>query len=666
MLSHLRLTRRVACCAGALALIAAPASSQTFIKITDTANPIATDPVSAMTFAGASWMDFDNDGRVDLFVANVALYRNLGGGAFAKIVIPGNNGRFGISWADIDNDGDLDLAAASVTGLGGSRLFRNQGAAGFERVLTGAWADSLGLSGWACAWGDYDADGLVDLAITGFGSATLRNKLLHNLGNASFVRDTTTDVTVDPAPHTVPSWSDFDLDGDLDLSIGAGPANGSLGPDYFYRNLGPGTTPRLDRITTGALATDIRDGQICNWIDYDNDGDLDVYITNYLNQSNHLYRNDGGTLVRVIDVGPIVTDSGINTASVWNDFDNDGDLDCFVTRMGSVNRYYRNEGNGTFAAVALGNLTLVDSYTACAADYDEDGDVDLFVGANALFAKGLYRNDLAAGRHWLRVRLTGIVSNRAAIGARIRVRAIIGGQPVWQQREVSAQNTFDGHSDLELHVGLGSATIVDSLEIVWPSGRRELLTQLAVDRRLSLIEGDSPTPVAVSLVQADVTGRDVSLVWYASGDLPAGTVVERTAGADGPWRALGPATESGDRVTYVDHDAPAGRLRYRLAYPEEGGVNYSAAVEVEVLDLALAVRAIGLHGARVAFTLPESGRARLDVVDLAGRRLHHIDLGVLAAGPHTRELANPAPAGVYFLRLSTATHSVTSRMVVVD
>ncbi len=301
--------------------------------------------------------------------------------------------------------------------------------------------------------------------ITGFGGATQKNTLLRNLGGGLFVRDTTTDVTVDPAPHTVPSWCDFDLDGDLDLSIGAGPANGTLGPDFFYRNLGPGATPRLDRITTGAIATDMHDGQICNWIDYDNDSDFDVYITNYFSQSNFLYRNDGGTLVRVLGTGAIVNDTGINTASVWEDFDNDGDLDCLVTRTNPANRYYRNDGNGTFTVVSLGNLTAVGAYTACAADYDQDGDVDLFVGAAAPFAKGLYRNDLAPGRHWLGVRLTGTVSNRAAIGARIRVRATIGGQPVWQMREVSAQNTFDGHSALELHVGLGDATIVDSLEI---------------------------------------------------------------------------------------------------------------------------------------------------------------------------------------------------------
>src|SRR5258705_10916878 len=114
--------RRTVTCAGLLVMTAAPAFAQTFTKITATTNPIVTDPVSPVNFSGVSWMDYDADGRVDLFVCNVALYRNLGGGSFTKIVIPGNDNRVGVSWADVDNDGDLDFATAATGGMGGSRL----------------------------------------------------------------------------------------------------------------------------------------------------------------------------------------------------------------------------------------------------------------------------------------------------------------------------------------------------------------------------------------------------------------------------------------------------------------------------------------------------------------------------------------------------------------
>ncbi len=105
--------RRTVTCAGLLVMTAAPAFAQTFTKITATTNPIVTDPVSPVNFSGVSWMDYDADGRVDLFVCNVALYRNLGGGSFTKIVIPGNDNRVGVSWADVDNDGDLGERRAS-------------------------------------------------------------------------------------------------------------------------------------------------------------------------------------------------------------------------------------------------------------------------------------------------------------------------------------------------------------------------------------------------------------------------------------------------------------------------------------------------------------------------------------------------------------------------
>jgi hypothetical protein len=170
----------------------------------------------------------------------------------------------------------------------------------------------------------------------------------------------------------------------------------------------------------------------------------------------------------------------------------------------------------------------------------------------------------------------------------------------------------------------------------------------------------------VSLAQAGVAGRDVSLVWYASGDLPVGAVVERTSGTDGPWRELGFATVSGDRVTYLDHVAPVGRLRYRLAYRDDGEVRFSAEVEVEVPDLTLAVQPLGTRGTQVSFTLPAAGAVRIELHDLAGRRVEDLALGALPAGRHVRDLTTRSGAGVYFVRLSHGGRSVTARMVVID
>ena len=660
----------------ALALIAGPAMSQTFTRLTDAANPIVTD-TGAPGFAGASWIDADQDGLVDLFVGERGLYRNLGGGAFTRILVPNNTANLGNSWADADNDGDADLMVASgVNGARGSRFWRNDGAT-FTQITSGVIGDSLGNVGWSCAWGDYDADGFVDLVIAqaqGF-TGSGPNRLLRNQGNGTFVRDLTTDVTVGTAPYTVPSWSDFDLDGDLDLSIGAGPVNGSLGPDFFYRNLRiEGGAPLLDRITTGILATELRDGQVVNWIDYDNDRDLDCYITNYQNRANSLYRNDGGTFVRMTGAtaGPIVTDIGVNLASVWNDYDNDGDLDCFLGRSGGFPcRYYRNEGNGLFTSQSMGALTSAPVATAVAADYDRDGDVDLYLSA-AGASKGLYRNDTANGSHWLEVKLVGTTSNRSAIGARIRVLATIGGRTVWQMREVSAQNSFNGHSEFTLHVGLGDATQVHELHVDWPRGLREQMMNPPIDRCLTFVEGQGgPTPTLAALAVWSLTARGVELTWQGDGLHDAmGAAVERRA-PDGGWKAIGPPVADGpDRLSFVDDAAGPGRWGYRLRIPDPADDWFTAEAWVDVPAPEMWVRALATGAAgrrlRVEFQVPQAGAARIQVLDTMGRIVATRDLGVVTMGRRSEEVdAARLPAGVYWVRLRHADRSVEHRVVLV-
>ena len=671
----------------AVAVVTGPAApgsaeAQTFVRIRDAANPVSND-AGGPGFSGASWIDVDFDGDDDLFVSNVALYRNLGGGAFAREPIAGNTGGLGNSWADLDNDGDADLMMAGGSAARGTRLFRNDGGAGgFTLVTAGATSDSLGNAGWACAWGDYDADGFADAVIAapfGFTGAN-PNRLLRNAGAGTFVQDTSTDVTVGTAPYTVPSWCDFDQDGDLDLSIGAGPANGSKGVDYFYKNTRiEGGSPLLDRFLGVPLTNDVRDGQIVNWPDYDNDGDFDCYITNYRQSSNHLYRNDAGAFVRMVgfDVGPIAGDVGWNLASCWGDYDNDGDQDCFVVRTsGFPNRYYRNENNGTFTSVAMDTMTLTPGTSAVTADYDGDGDLDLYVAAPGQAAKGLYRNDLAAGNHWFKVRLEGTQSNRSAIGAKVRVRATIGGVSVTQLREVSSQNSFNGHSSLAQHFGLGDATVVERMEIRWPRGLVETFTNLTADQAVLAVEGSGlPTPTLAELIASRLTSRGLELQWSGSALEPGRAYVQRRAAGEDAWIALGPAASAGPHsVTYVDATVVPGDWAYRLSDGAAGGAWLSdealvavPAVAAEAPRLALrALAPVALGGrVRLEMTLPSDGAARAEVFDARGRRAFVEDLGARAAGTHVVDLAMPVPgAGVYWVRLAQGGEVVTARAVV--
>src|SRR5262249_32296222 len=150
----------------------------------------------------------------------------------------------------------------------------------------------------------------------------------------------------------------------------------------LYRNMRHETgTATFVQITTGPIATDFRDSQVLSWVDYDNDGDLDMYAVNYSSVPNQLYRNVGGVFSKVAAAG-IATDLGAAHGCVWGDFDNDGDLDAYVVRdLGQSNRYYRNNGDGTFTTVTTGAFVNegLSNYGAAAGDYDGDGDLDLFV-----------------------------------------------------------------------------------------------------------------------------------------------------------------------------------------------------------------------------------------------------------------------------------------------
>jgi hypothetical protein len=481
----------------ALALLTSlPAQSQTFFKVPSAGNPILTDPSSG--YSGAAWIDMNGDGNLDLFVNNSFLYRGDGSGGFTKVPTAIGSGIAptlgnGVTWGDYDNDGDLDAYIASRN----SALYANDGSGSFTLVTAGEIGLTLANRGWSPAWGDFNADGNLDLAIThpaGFiPGAPLTNHLFVNDGppGYSFTRVTTGPIVTGLDSYTVGSWSDFDGDGDLDYFIGAGPANGTLQPDYLYRNrLVETGTADFVPIVDAPIATEPQDGQLWNWVDHDNDGDLDAYLTNWSGGigglENRLYRNDGGTFSK-ITTGAIVTDSDSSLSSVWGDYDNDGDLDCFVANdQAQQDRYYSNNGDGTFTSLTNTLTEIVTHRGASAGDYDNDGDLDLFVDGPGLGGRSLFRNDTANGNHWLKLSLVGVDSNTSGIGAKVRATARIGGTEVTQLREVSAQNTFNGHNSLVVHFGLGDATIVDGVVVEWPSGHVQTLWGVAPDRSLAV------------------------------------------------------------------------------------------------------------------------------------------------------------------------------------
>lgn len=300
----------------------------------------------------------------------------------------------------------------------------------FVPITTGAIAtDTTNTNG--ASWIDFDNDGDLDLFLSNANIPFGFNVLYRNDGDDSFVRIKEGEVTNLQAPSFGNAWADYDNDGLIDLFVVNAFTNlGSL----MYRNLNGGKFQRNESFDIGINAIK---GFNAAWGDYDNDGLVDLVITHPARfvgmpiTSNFLFHNEGGPngakFTKITD-GAIVNDKGISLANVWGDFDNDGDLDVYVGNdggRGEQNRYYRNNRDGTFTSIQTGHFVEDSSNTwgVCVGDYANDGDLDLFVANKQGYVRGagdvnfLYRNDLTGTNNWVLIKCVGEQSNKSAIGA---------------------------------------------------------------------------------------------------------------------------------------------------------------------------------------------------------------------------------------------------------
>lgn len=241
-------------------------------------------------------------------------------------------------------------------------------------------------------------------------------------------------------------------------------------------------------------------------------------MANSEGQSNYLYRNNGyGTFTKITS-GIVVTDAGDFTGGSWGDYDNDGDLDLFVTNRNGGNPLYRNDGSGNFSKIIIDNDGGVSMCSAWG-DLDNDGDLDLFVANAGLFgenANDLYLNN-GNSNYWINVKCIGTFSNTAAIGAKVRVKAQIRGNNVWQVREISGGNDggVGGQNSLNAEFGLGDASVIDSIKVEWPSGIVQVLTNISPNQFLNITESKS-LPAAPQNLQARAGVNQVTLTWDAN------------------------------------------------------------------------------------------------------------------------------------------------------
>ena len=502
---------------------------------------------------GVIVIDYDRDGWPDLYFTNAptvemslkgekasgALYHNNHDGTFTDVTAKAGVATpcfaMGGAVGDFNNDGWPDMY---VTCIGGNVLYRNNGDGTFTDVTAKAGvADGRWSTG--AAFADYDGDGLVDLAVSnyvdfklndlpGFGkSPTCRYRgiggqcgprglrgagesLFNNNGGGTFTEVSKQTGTEDKSGYYGLGviWSDFSGSGRPDLYI----ADDST-PNYLYRNQGGGKFAEEGLESGTAVSGDgSEQGSMGVAVgDYDHTGRFSIYVTNFADEFNTLYRNDGkGSFTDVsYDAGVALPSLPyVKWGTVFSDLDNDGWLDLLsvnghvypqVDSLPSGARYREpanllmNNRDGSFcdasgqAGDALKRPRVGRGLAAL--DFDNDGNLDYVVenldGQPALLRNTAPASTAPGGAHWVSFELAGTKSNRLALGARVTIHAA----GMVQTDEVRSGGSYLSQNDLRIHFGLAKATKIDTVEVRWPSGKIDVLKDLAADRIYPLLEG---------------------------------------------------------------------------------------------------------------------------------------------------------------------------------
>ncbi|MBI2818376.1 MAG: CRTAC1 family protein [Acidobacteria bacterium] len=464
------------------------------------------------------------------------LFRNNGNGTFTDVTEKAGVGYKGISmgaaWADYDNDRQLDLVVTSYDRI---VLYRNRGDGTFEDVSHAAGVDEHRGFWTGVSWADYDRDGLVDLYVCGYlkyvfdleftGKSSQqysevipftlnpssyspeRNLLFHNLGEGNF-QEMAHEARIDnPEGRSLASaWADFDADGWPDLYV----AN-DISDNAMFRNLQNG---KFEDISHSAWVADYRGAMGLGVGDYDRDGDLDIYVTHWRAQENALYWNlrlspEGGSeqgLLRFTDVADMmglgqIALSAIGWGTSFFDYDNDGLLDL-LTVNGSTFQdekdpsrlvpmknhlfWLKSPEEGYFEVGEVSGEVFQELHVgrgAAFADYDNDGDIDIFV-VNHDDSPLLLQNNGGNKNNWLKVRLRTAQRHRTGFGTVVQIEA----QGIRQLQEIGSQPSYLSQNALEAHFGLGQSRTVDRLSVRFPSGTVRELNQVPVNQTVMVGE----------------------------------------------------------------------------------------------------------------------------------------------------------------------------------
>jgi hypothetical protein len=456
--------------------------------------------LSTLLGGGVSCYDFDGDGWDDVTLATaqgdpIQFYRNVNGQLHRLPALVSNEDEAKqVLWVDFDNDGDQDLFVATYDGL--NRLYEQHAPLQFTDITLQAGLPSFNTRSYGACFGDYDRDGWLDLYFglrVPFQVGENRHFLFHNNGDGTFADVTLASGTIDQGGIPFCSgFLDYNNDGWPDLYTAH---DRNFNSNTLLENRGDGS---FRSVGVAARANLFIDAMSVTVGDCNRDGLLDIYCTNLSGESSKLLLNQGPDSITgqyyfaegaaAAGVGFL----GMGWGSSFLDADNDGDLDLYVSgsEPGSMRisaAFLLNEDDGTFSqpvAGFSGDTTI--SYNNAIGDFNNDGYPEIIVGNTYPFRSQLWSSP-AQENNWLKVKLRGMVSNRDAIGSRIECYS----NGAYQQRYTQCGNGFLGQNSGTETIGLAAAAALDSMVITWPSGHVDRLYNMAAGLTYQITEGST-------------------------------------------------------------------------------------------------------------------------------------------------------------------------------
>lgn len=439
-----------------------------------------------------NFLDLNQDGYLDIFASTIVdnqahtYHENDKNGGFLNDYSLFSTGGLAYSsaWADVENDGDLDLILSMD---GKVKFIYNNGERGFN-YSSGSYLKSNSRVDWV----DYDNNNWLDVS----------SGIYLHAQDSQYSFTSQPDFTFSGSA----SWCDFDNDGDADVLANA-----------LLKNNGDGT---FTDITSSAFPSGYSyNGQTISWGDFNNDGWFDVFVSN--NTADQVFKNNGDGTFTKISNAAFPNDYSSAYTSAWADYNNDGYLDLYtasnilVNSSIQSNNLYLNNHDGTFiiADAAVLKFQSYESWrtTSCAwGDINNDGLQDLLIGRKN-WGLTLYENTNDDYNNWVTIKLKGVKSNTSAIGAKVHVTSELQGVQVTQVREIRAING-GGQSSMEAAFGLGDGSIINSIEIHWPSGLINKYNDVLTNQIITYTEHDEST----SIEENDYTDDFKPVVIYNS------------------------------------------------------------------------------------------------------------------------------------------------------